>query len=119
MKQYIVLPRALSQRPASGLGNGPLALPPKKPKRWVVKNKLALVTAVQTGALTLKSACAHYEISAEEFASWQNLVDRHGSNGLRATRVQIYREQELTAQRDAEERPDEALVVSVDRDAAA
>jgi hypothetical protein len=118
MKQYLVLPRALSERPASSVGAAPVVLPPKKPQRWVVKNKLAVVIAVQTGALTVEAACAHYEISTEEFASWQSLVDRHGIKGLRATRVQIYREQESIAQRDAKDRADTAMAMPADRDIA-
>jgi Protein of unknown function (DUF1153) len=31
-------------------------------------------------------------VNADEFLSWQHLIDRHGLQALRATRVQDYRE---------------------------
>ena len=103
MKQYIIPPRILSQPAVPSLVRRAIALPPQKRKRWSVKHKIALVVAVATGAVTRDAACQHYEISVEEFASWQSLADRYGADGLRATRMQVYREQEFAAQRDARE----------------
>ena len=47
--------------------------------------------AVRGGLLSLKEACERYNLSEEEFSCWEALYDRHGSKGLRVTRVQQYR----------------------------
>ncbi|MBI3505788.1 MAG: DUF1153 domain-containing protein [Proteobacteria bacterium] len=67
-------------------------LPAPGTKRWVIRRKAAVVDAVRKGMLTFDDACRHYNLSAEEFNSWQRLIDRHGPRGLRATRVKEYRE---------------------------
>jgi hypothetical protein len=67
-------------------------LPAPGTKRWVIRRKAAVVDAVRKGMLTLDDACRHYNLSHEEFNSWQRLIDRHGPRGLRATRVKEYRE---------------------------
>lgn len=67
-------------------------LPPPGTKRWVIRRKAAVVDAVRRGAISLDDACRNYNLSAEEFESWQRLIDRHGPRGLRATRVKEYRE---------------------------
>jgi Protein of unknown function (DUF1153) len=67
------------------------ALPPATTKRWVIRRKAAVVSAVRAGVLTLEEACQRYHLSVEEFLSWQRLIDRHGMRGLRATRLQDYR----------------------------
>jgi hypothetical protein len=66
-------------------------LPPPDTRRWVVRRKAAVIQAVRAGLLTLDEACARYHLSAEEFLSWQRLIDSHGLRGLRATRLQDYR----------------------------
>ena len=66
-------------------------LPPPDTKRWVSRRKAQVVAAVRQGLLTLEDACRRYNLSMEEFLSWQRLVDRHGVPGLRATRLQDYR----------------------------
>ena len=70
----------------------PPVLPPPGTKRWVIRRKAAVVDAVRRGAISLEDACRSYNLSAEEFESWQRLIDRHGPRGLRATRVKEYRE---------------------------
>jgi Protein of unknown function (DUF1153) len=67
-------------------------LPPQDTKRWVIRRKATLVAAVRGGLLTVEEACDRYALSIDEFLSWQRLMDRHGLPGLRATRVQDYRE---------------------------
>jgi hypothetical protein len=67
-------------------------LPPRDTKRWVIRRKAALVAAVRGGLLTLEEACERYALTIEEYLSWQTTLDRHGLAGLRATRVQDYRE---------------------------
>ena len=66
-------------------------LPPANTRRWVVRRKAAVVAAVQSGEITLEEACRRYELTEEEFRSWQRDYERHGLAGLRATRVQQYR----------------------------
>lgn len=74
-------------------GHGPLTtlLPPPGTRRWVIRRKAAVVQAVRSGAMSLEEACARYNLSVEEFLSWQRLIDRHGVRGLRTTRLQEYR----------------------------
>ncbi len=66
-------------------------LPPPDTKRWVVRRKAAVVAAVRQGVITLEEACERYNLSVEEFLSWQRLIDKHGMAGLRVTRLQEYR----------------------------
>jgi hypothetical protein len=67
-------------------------LPSPNTKRWVVRRKAEVVAAVRGGLLTLDEACRRYTLSAEEFLSWQKAIDEHGVPGLRATRLQLYRD---------------------------
>ena len=67
-------------------------LPPRDTKRWVTRRKAELVVAVRGGLLSLEKACERYALTIDEFLSWQTTLDRHGLPGLRATRVQDYRE---------------------------
>lgn len=67
-------------------------LPPPETKRWVSRRKAEVVTAVRYGLLSLEDACRRYNLSVEEFLSWQRLIERHGVQGLRATRLQDYRQ---------------------------
>ena len=79
-----------SQAPAMAVALS--ELPPVTTTRWVTRRKAAVVAAVREGVLTLEEACRRYQLSVEEFTSWQRLVDRHGLPGLRATRIQEYRQ---------------------------
>jgi hypothetical protein len=42
--------------------------------------------------LTIDEVCERYQLTLEEFASWQRAVDRPGIQGLRVTRIQHYRD---------------------------
>jgi Protein of unknown function (DUF1153) len=66
-------------------------LPPPETKRWVIRRKAVVVSAVRSGIISLEDACKRYRLSVEEFLSWQRLIDRHGLPGLRTTRLQDYR----------------------------
>lgn len=66
-------------------------LPPRNTRRWVIRRKATVVTAVQGGLISLDDACARYNLSVEEFLYWQRAVQRHGVPGLRITRSQDYR----------------------------
>jgi hypothetical protein len=83
-------------RPASVIGplGEPLTLdtlPPANTRRWVVRRKAEVVSAVKGGLLSADEACERYGLSLEEFAAWERAVDRVGMAGLRVTRVQHYR----------------------------
>ena len=66
-------------------------LPPPNTRRWVSSRKAKVVEAVRTGLMSLTDACERYNLSVEEFLSWQRLIDAHGTPGLRSTRLQVYR----------------------------
>ncbi|MHC4435517.1 MAG: CtrA inhibitor SciP [Planctomycetota bacterium] len=66
-------------------------LPPSDTKRWVVRRKAAVVAAVKNGAITLDEVCRRYNLSVEEFLTWQELIDKYGVRGLRVTRLQDFR----------------------------
>ena len=67
-------------------------LPPPNTKRWVSRRKAEVVTAVRCGLLSLQDACRRYNLTVEEFLSWERLIESHGVAGLRATRLQDYRQ---------------------------
>ena len=67
-------------------------LPPPTLQRWITRRKAEVVTGVRAGLIGLDEACLRYGLTAEEFLSWQRLLDDHGLRGLRATRLQDYRD---------------------------
>ena len=68
------------------------SLPSPTTLRWVVRRKAEVVAAVNGGLLTVDEACARYDLTVEEFVSWQRAVERSGLQGLRVTQSQRYRE---------------------------
>jgi len=66
-------------------------LPPSETQRWVIRRKAEVVAAVNGGLLSLEDACDRYRLTSEEFATWQQSIDRYGMAGLRTTRLQQYR----------------------------
>lgn len=68
------------------------ALPAPGTARWTIRRKAEVAAAVNGGLLTIDEACERYSLTIEELASWQRSVDRSGMPGLRATRVQQYRD---------------------------
>ncbi len=66
-------------------------LPPPDTKRWHVHRKAQVVHAVRTGVLSLADACRRYQLSTEEFGSWQQSIEAHGLPGLRVTYAKRYR----------------------------
>jgi hypothetical protein len=66
-------------------------LPAPGISRWVTRRKAEVVAAVAGGLLTRKDACERYLLTEEEFEGWERLYSRHGSKGLRTTRLQQYR----------------------------
>ncbi len=58
-------------------------LPPPDTRRWVASRKAQVVTAVESGLLTIEEAMKRYRLSLEEFYSWQRAMDRGGVAALR------------------------------------
>jgi hypothetical protein len=91
---------SVSIAPAPGPALGPPApvpapdsdeLPAPGTTRWVIRRKASVVAGVHNGLITLEEACQRYNLSVEEFLSWQRQIERHGLLGLRTTRLQDYR----------------------------
>jgi Protein of unknown function (DUF1153) len=96
--EVVCLDRSVADRPVNTLSGAlpirmsPIeGLPPPATKRWVVRRKAAVVAAVSSGEITLEEACRWYQLSEEEFLSWQRAFEIHGLAGLRTTRTQQYR----------------------------
>jgi transposase-like protein len=66
-------------------------LPSRDTRRWVPRRKAAVVNAVRQGVISLEDVCRNYQLSVEEFQTWQRAIETHGVPGLRTTRVQVYR----------------------------
>ena len=65
-------------------------LPSPDTKRWVIRRKAEVVTAVHAGLLSVEQACSRYSLSLAEFRSWERCIERFGVKGLRTTRTQLY-----------------------------
>jgi hypothetical protein len=59
---------------------------PSSTTRWTQHRKAEIVAAVNNGLISLDLACRRYNLTSEEFASWQRLFKKHGVAGLRVTR---------------------------------
>ncbi len=66
-------------------------LPEPTTKRWVIRRKAEVVAGVRGGLLTLDEACKRYNLTVDEFRSWQRLLESHGVKGLRTTKIKKYR----------------------------
>jgi hypothetical protein len=69
-----------------------VGLPLLNTKRWVSRRKAAVVAAVRAGVIGREEAYERYALSPEELAAWEAAFDRHGIQGLRTTRLKIYRD---------------------------
>lgn len=67
-------------------------LPPGSTRRWVASRKALVVRAVEHGLISRAEALERYELSDEEFDSWQRAVKAHGLDGLKVTALQKYRQ---------------------------
>ena len=61
-------------------------LPAADTERWVIRRKAEVVAGVHAGLISLDEACRRYALSVEEFLSWERMLGRYGTRGLRATR---------------------------------
>ncbi|MGH6788025.1 MAG: DUF1153 domain-containing protein [Novosphingobium sp.] len=64
------------------------SLPPPTTTRWVASRKAQIVAAVESGLLTIDEVMDRYDLSLEEFCSWQRAMDRAGIPGLRVAWTQ-------------------------------
>ncbi len=78
-------------RPVFDRGAAMAELPPANVKRWTIRRKAAVVTAVANGTLTAQEACRRYQLTDEELQSWRRAYETYGLPGLRSTRLQHYR----------------------------
>jgi transposase-like protein len=78
-------------QPLSCMWRVMIELPPINIRRWTIRRKAAVVTAVAAGEITREEICRRYQISEEEFLSWQRAYEGYGLPGLRSTRLQQYR----------------------------
>jgi Protein of unknown function (DUF1153) len=70
---------------------GAETLPLPGTRYWTARRKALLVETVRGGRLTLAEAWSSYGVSGEEFASWEERLDRHGVGGLRVARLKQFR----------------------------
>ena len=78
-------------------------LPKNNTTRWVIRRKAEVVAAVHGGLLSLEEACDRYDLSLEEFISWQESIDRSGLPGLRISYLSKYRTQDRARQEQLEQ----------------
>jgi hypothetical protein len=67
-------------------------LPPATTSRWVASRKAVVVKAVIHELISQSDALERYALSEEEFQLWRSAVERHGSEGLKVTAIQKYRQ---------------------------
>lgn len=77
------------------------SLPPPNTTRWVASRKAQVVAAVQGGLLSLEEVMRRYNLSLEEFYSWQRAMDRAGVSGLRVA----WSQQDRAERKRIRERP--------------
>lgn len=83
-------PRAVTLPDGSILSRADL--PSKGTCRWVASRKAVVVRAVEFGLLTRAEALDRYDLTEEEFESWFTAVQRHGTEALKVTTIQKYRQ---------------------------
>ena len=66
-------------------------LPARNTKRWSSRRKAEVIVAVEGALLSFEDACERYDLTLEEFATWQRAVRRSGLRGLRVSKLQLYK----------------------------
>jgi len=77
-------------------------LPPANTRRWVTRRKAEVVAGVRQGLITLAEACERYDLTVDEFLSWQKRLESHGMTGLQVTRLVELRRKDRTREEDEE-----------------
>lgn len=67
-------------------------LPPSSTRRWVASRKAAVVNGVKYGLIPLSEALEMFNLSEEEYDSWQTAAEQHGISALKTTALQKYRQ---------------------------
>jgi hypothetical protein len=67
-------------------------LPPVNTLRWVARRKAVVVSAVRGGLITLDEAMDRYNLTAEEFLTWEHSFQVGGLTALRAKSVRNRRD---------------------------
>ena len=57
------------------------SLPPSNTTRWTPRRKAEIVAAVRSGLISVDGACHRYNLTNEEFASWECLFEKYGVDG--------------------------------------
>ena len=70
---HILPPSSLDDRKCFSQFDQMIHLPPSI-TRWTSRRKAAVVAAVHSGEITLEAACRRYELSIEEFHTWESKV---------------------------------------------
>lgn len=84
-------------------------LPKNNMTRWVIRRKAQVVAAVNGGLLSLEEACDRYDLSLEEFLSWQESIDKSGLPGLRISYLSKYRTEDRAKQETLEQTGSQSL----------
>jgi hypothetical protein len=71
---------------------------PEPGSRWTPGRKAAIVRAIRGNWVPIEEVCEVYDLSADEILAWERDIDRYGVPGLRATRLQIYRDTDRARQ---------------------
>jgi|ERR1700722_10247008 hypothetical protein len=79
---------------------------PARPVRWMPQRKAEILAAVRRGSISLRQACDTYELSLEEFMTWQRGDALYGLAGLRATAAPQRRDNNAEAKKPLTFAPD-------------
>ncbi len=72
---------------SSGRSRGVADLPPPNLRRWMPQHKAEVVAAVRKGVLRIEQACERYDLSFEEFLSWEQAIEDRGATDLRVNDI--------------------------------
>ena len=64
---------------------------PASNARFTPKRKIAIIDAIDAGAITLADAAARYALTETELSGWTESLAFAGRQALRVTRCQFYR----------------------------
>src|SRR4051812_36438143 len=86
---------SVEKRYVVGPEGGPLTvadLPSTNVLRWVARQKAIVVSAVRGGIITLDQAMDRYNLTAEEFLTWEHSLQVGGLSALRVKAARDRRE---------------------------
>jgi hypothetical protein len=67
-------------------------LPPANTLRWIARRKAVVVSAVRGGLITLYEAMNRYNLTAEEFLTWEQALQVGGLKALRVKSGRTHRD---------------------------